>query len=87
MKPDWLVCEKCLWWERNEESEDYNNFGFCRHSSRFQADVEPVEWANDHYCDQWTCKNCFGKWDQEALIRKGIVYKNHSKCEPAQMEE
>ena len=82
MKPPWFICDRCLFFEADNISE--NAQGNCNRSPHVQRK------RRDDYCASWTCRRCLESWcrvnweyfDRERTMGweyHGII--NHAKCQ------
>jgi len=82
-KPEWFMCEFCLWWEKGDTREicivATRNLGF---------EMRP---RNDYYCNEWTCRRCWQAWDAEDFAddyeTRQFWFVDHSWCKPARIGE
>jgi hypothetical protein len=88
-KPIWFVCKDCLFfkyesYERIGDREEVlsEDIGFCFFNNLHQLKT------HKSFCSNWTCKNCFSKWDEwnwDKDIDKELRI-DHNKCEKVEFK-
>ncbi len=73
--PDWLACERCLWFKQEGDEEETWN------ACTFEPEVGTV--VLPYFCSHWTCAWCWRPWDTYLDLKSDGELQDHNLCMPA----
>lgn len=94
MRPDWLKCEKCLWFgEKQDISDLFAGLAEALNKHQCKHSTMRIKITENDYCENWTCLNCWETWDDVQKIKIDTIHfsnpwpiTDHNNCTPTRKE-